>query len=284
MQSRRRTRFAVARPLEIAGAVVVLMVAAGAGTGSYTVRRGDTLSTIARKLGVPLAALADANDIQDRDRIHEGRVLRVPDRSRTSEVIHIASVRPARQPALHRVQRGESLTSIARRYGTDIETIAKLNGIRDRDRVRYGTKLRLPVGTAAESRQERPLCPVRGASRFDIASNFGAPRAGRQHQGNDIFARRGAPVVAPVDGTLRRADGRRAGKAFYLEAVNGTMLYGAHLGAIVVDAGPVARGTVIGHVGTSGNARRTPPHLHFEIHPDGRAAINPYATLRRWCR
>ena len=262
--------------------VLALAVTGGANLGAYTIQWGDTLSAIAKKLELPVDVLAKANDIDDVDRIRQGRVLRVPTRTPPRfEPIAARSAPRHASPSVHVVVRGETLASIAARQASDVETLVRLNHIRDADHVTVGMRLRLPAGAAARS--ESPLCPVKGASRFDIASNFAAPRPGRKHQGNDIFARRGTPVIAPMDGTLRRADGGRAGKAFSLETVTGDVLYGAHLHSFAVLEGPVSRGTVIGAVGTTGNARLTPPHLHFEVHPRGGRATDPYPSLRSWC-
>ena len=192
----------------------------------------------------------------------------------------LISHRPAGS-AIHRVKRGETLSAIGRRYGVDTTELAERNGIRNHNALRSGATLVLPDG--ALPRGPMPHCPVVGASRFDIAQNFGAPRAGGRHAGNDIFARRGTRVVAPSDGVLRRADGGRAGKAFYIERADGVILYGAHLDSISARPGPVRRGQVIGTVGTTGNARFTPPHLHFEVHQRRGKTIDPQALLRAWC-
>ena len=114
-------------------------------------------------------------------------------------------------------------------------------------------------------------------------NNWQAPRPGhRLHLGNDIFAARGAKVRAPVGGVVRHASGAVAGNAFYLAGNDGHTYYFAHLDTLG-PAGRVDAGDVVGTVGNSGNARTTPPHLHFGMQSAGGAPLNPYATLDKWC-
>jgi peptidoglycan LD-endopeptidase LytH len=127
------------------------------------------------------------------------------------------------------------------------------------------------------------MCPVQGPHSF--SNDFGAPRGGgtRSHQGNDILAPRGTPVVANVAGSVRRHDNSLGGISYYLNGVDGNEYYGAHLDSYAGRTGQVAMGTVIGYVGNTGDARGGATHLHFEIHPGGGRAVNPYPTLRQYC-
>jgi murein DD-endopeptidase MepM/ murein hydrolase activator NlpD len=127
------------------------------------------------------------------------------------------------------------------------------------------------------------ICPVQGPRAF--GNDFGDPRGGgrRRHQGNDILSPRGTPVVAPVAGSASRHDNRLGGHAFYLHGADGVTYYGAHMDSYSANYGHVSAGTVLGWVGNTGDARGGPTHLHFEIHPGGGGAVNPYPTLRRYC-
>ncbi|MEA3018812.1 MAG: hypothetical protein QOI47_336 [Actinomycetota bacterium] len=126
------------------------------------------------------------------------------------------------------------------------------------------------------------MCPVQGPHSF--SDDFGAPRSGgRRHQGNDILAPRNTPIVANVGGSVREHDNGLGGRAYYLEGDDGNEYYGAHLESYAGGSGHVPQGTVIGYVGNSGDARNGPTHLHFEIHPGGGAAVDPYPTLKQYC-
>jgi murein DD-endopeptidase MepM/ murein hydrolase activator NlpD len=123
--------------------------------------------------------------------------------------------------------------------------------------------------------------PVANASVRNLQSVFGDPRdAGRrQHEGVDIFARRGTPVVSASDGiVLRVGETDLGGRVVWIWDVSrGLRLYYAHLHEQLVTTGQrVNAGDVLGTVGNTGNARTTPPHLHFGIYERGTGAIDPY--------
>lgn len=109
---------------------------------------------------------------------------------------------------------------------------------------------------------------------------FGAPRDGgrRRHEGIDIFAPRGTPVVAAADGWITGSTTNRLGGnvVWLWSPTRGLALYYAHLDRHAVSRGDrVSTGDVVGYVGTTGNARGTPPHLHFGIYARGEGAIDP---------
>lgn len=138
----------------------------------------------------------------------------------------------------------------------------------------------LPAGTVLGSGDW--ICPVQGPHAF--SNDFGDPRSGgRRHQGNDIMSPRGTPVVAPVAGSARGHNSSLGGISYYLVGDDGNTYFGTHLDRLSGRTGRVKAGEVLGYVGSTGNASASAPHLHFEIHPGGGRAVNPYATLRRYC-
>jgi murein DD-endopeptidase MepM/ murein hydrolase activator NlpD len=117
-----------------------------------------------------------------------------------------------------------------------------------------------------------------------FSSTFGAARSGgRSHEGNDIFAPMGTPVLASESGIIANMGvGTLGGTKLWVYGESGTQYYYAHLIAYadgIVEGVHVRAGDVIGYVGNTGNAITTPPHLHFEIHPEGGDAIDPYPLL-----
>ena len=132
------------------------------------------------------------------------------------------------------------------------------------------------------------VCPVKGPAR--IGQGWGAPRDGgrRRHQGIDLLAGAGTPLVAVTSGTITRLsnqDRGRGGISLWLRDARGTAYYYAHNQHNLVRLGQrVQAGQVIARVGSTGNARGGPPHLHFQLHPGGGRPVSPDALVRRWCR
>jgi peptidoglycan LD-endopeptidase LytH len=125
--------------------------------------------------------------------------------------------------------------------------------------------------------------PVRGVSSKALADTWGAPRSGgRRHKGIDIFAKRGTEVIAPVSGVvLDIGRNRLGGNIVKILGPGPQVHYFAHLERFgpLTKRGLVRRGEVVGYVGDTGNARGTPPHLHYGIYVLPGHAINPYNLL-----
>ena len=129
--------------------------------------------------------------------------------------------------------------------------------------------------------------PVQGPHSF--SDTFSAPRyAGgyHTHKGTDIMCARNTPIVAVVSGVIRRTnplDTGLGGISVYLKGDDGNSYYYAHLTSIQTGIKASVRATagqVIGYAGNTGDAAGGPVHLHFEIHPGGGAAVDPYLVLK----
>jgi murein DD-endopeptidase MepM/ murein hydrolase activator NlpD len=125
--------------------------------------------------------------------------------------------------------------------------------------------------------------PVAGRDMGAIRSRFGAPRDGgrRDHHGVDIFARRGTPVIASVAGRARATTNRLGGNVVWLrDGALPRSLYYAHLDRHAFGGTRMVEpGDTLGFVGNSGNARTTPPHLHFGIYMRRIGPVDPDAHL-----
>ena len=128
------------------------------------------------------------------------------------------------------------------------------------------------------------VCPVDGphavADGFGILHHHSKKEGGTHvHQGNDITAPMGTPIVAPFDGVATISHSDMGGNGVYVTGDYG-YVYNAHLSRFG-ELGPVEKGDIVGYVGETGNA--TGPHLHFEWHPDEGPAVDPYDFLMLVC-
>jgi LysM repeat protein len=227
----------------------------------HVVRKGENLESIAKKhSGVTADDIARANGITN-GRIYTGTRLFLDGPS------FIGSGGTGSESYL--VKKGDRLGDIAARYGIKLSSLTKLNNITDPNLIRAGQTLTVPGGSGW-------VCPVAGAQYFN---DWGFPRgATRYHEGNDLFARYGSKVMAPVSGTVEVIQGTLGGLQFNLYGSDDVEYLGSHLDS-AGKTGKVNAGDVIGYVGNSGNAAGTNPHLHFGMYIDG-LAVNPYPTLR----
>ena len=174
-------------------------------------------------------------------------------------------------------------------------------------RVGFLISLALVLGTAAAASAANPknagvpplLFPVAGAVTYQ--DDFGQPRAGGPHQGNDLMSAKKTPVIAVESGKVKFwTTSASAGCMLYLYGDSGTMYEYIHLNNDLTmkndnrgkcvpgvsyarglkDGAKVTAGQQIGYVGDSGDANGIASHLHFEVHPNGAAAVDPYPYLQ----
>jgi peptidase M23-like protein len=161
--------------------------------------------------------------------------------------------------------------------------------------------LGLAAGTAAApasvAKVPRLIFPVVGTVTY--SDDFGAPRAGGPHQGNDLMAAKKSPAVAAEAGKVKYwTSSATAGCMLYLYGESGTTYLYIHLNNdltkgndnrgkcvrgvayTVKDGAKVVAGQQIGYVGDSGDANGIHAHLHFEVHPSGGKAVDPYPFLQ----
>ena len=178
----------------------------------------------------------------------------------------------------HMVERGQTLWRISKTYGVDLETLQWVNDVEDVTDLRVGRVIFIPgVSKALDMMsipgvEEKPssarialIWPIRGRN----TSNFG-PRGRSVHEGIDLAAPRGTPVLASAAGRVAYSgNGMRGyGKVVVIKHTNDLSTVYAHNSSLLVRMGDsVAQGQTIAKVGATGRA--TGPHLHFEIRRRG---------------
>ncbi len=191
----------------------------------YRVRRGDTLSTIARRFGVSQRSLVRANSLRSKHRIRVGQRLEIPGRAGAPVDVPVLAKAPGAKlaqvgPTTYRVRRGDNLAIIAKRHGVTIGAIQRENKLRNRNRIHAGQVLRIPGHTAAPRPQpapaERPDVYVvrRGDSLHHIARRFGVTIA-ELVEWNGIGRRR---IIHPGQRLKLRPEGKSGSVATAAEA------------------------------------------------------------------
>ena len=257
------------------------------------VRPRETLYQIARRHGVGLRDLIDANRLKPPYAISPGQRLVLP------------------RARFHRVAAGESLYAVSRRYGVDTNSLVRLNNIRPPYRLKAGQRLRLPSAGPAPvkmtksrgrvtpapyrksakikppTRAELAHPPARSSKRFlwpvrgRIVIGYGPRGKGRHNDGINILARKGTPVRAVENGIVAYSGNelRGFGNLLLIRHAGGWTSAYAHNQVLLVRAGDrVRRGQIISKVGKSGSVRR--PQLHFELRR-GKRAVNPVRYMSR---
>lgn len=209
----------------------------------------------------------------------------------------------------HRVAAGETLGGIAAGAGVPLQDLMEINGITDPDRILAGQYIYVlsPTVPSVASSTDEPTVPVRRApleergvavagpavgqpdtraplawplAEPSVTSGFGS-RWGRPHEGIDLAAPAGTPVLAAADGEVVYAGDeiRGYGNLVVLRHAGDLLTVYAHNSVLLVMRGDrVTRGQVIARVGQSGRA--TAPHLHFEVRRD-EEPVDPIPLLPR---
>ncbi len=205
----------------------------------------------------------------DLDLITEAEVRREELRRREEELARLADRRRAEAARLE-AAKARAAAQVARLQDV----------VADLERRLRAEQASILLGAPPQLAGAIQVCPVAGPNSF--VDSFGAPRSGgRTHQGIDLLAPFGTPVVAVRSGNAVRSYNALGGISVIVYHANGDFTYYAHLSSYGA-TGQVSTGTVIGYVGSTGNAGSV-NHLHFEYHPGGGAAVNPYAMLRAVC-
>jgi murein DD-endopeptidase MepM/ murein hydrolase activator NlpD len=189
-----------------------------------------------------------------------------------------------RQDALATLDESErQLDRLLRRQDGRLKRLGKLHAKVEHEVGELTEKIRAELLARGGDGILGPLyrCPVDGPVAY--GDTFGIihhhPGWTHKHQGNDMMAAMGTPIVAPFDGYATNGTEKNAGIYVKVTGEQGyaLMMHLMRLGQL----GAVEQGDVVGWVGTTGNA--SAPHVHFEWHPNGGSAVDPYPQLNEVC-
>ncbi len=234
---------------------------ATAGTGGYTVQAGDTLSAIARKTGVPVAAIKTANGMKD-GFIRVGQTLVIPQGSQTVAAAKPAAVDPIVTGAAGPAKKATDATVTAYTPPRAADSV-----IEDAEKDEASAPDATGIG--------RMRWPVRGR----VITAFGGKNAGRANDGIDIAVPEGTPVKAAENGVVIYAgDGlKEFGNTVLVRHEDGLVTVYGHASELKVARGEkVKRGQEIARSGMSGSADM--PKLHFEVRKNS-APVDPSSFL-----
>jgi murein DD-endopeptidase MepM/ murein hydrolase activator NlpD len=256
------------------------------GGRTYVVHMGDTLTGIAVTTGVTVDGIIAANGLNNPDSIYVGQTLNIPESGAAARPY------PANAAVSASVQAGETMASIALKYGVTVHTLAVANGLADSAELYPGMVLSIPSAQAGSNSVRyasigQGLCmeadPDQVGTGYFIRPTSGyilTQRFSPWHSGMDLAAVTGTQVYAADGGTVVFSGWNPAGygNLIVLDHGNGWRTYYAHLSRIDVGCGSwIPRGSIIGAVGSTGNS--TGPHLHFEMLRWG-IAVNPAGYIR----
>jgi len=231
----------------------------------YVVRKGDTLSGIAKMFGVSVNTVMWANNVNSSS-LHAGDQL---------VILPISGLQ-------YTVKAGDTLKSIANKYKADANEIIQFNDLKADAPLAVGSNIIIPDGEIAMPKVNQPTSKLHGAGGPDYEGYYRAPLASYKktqglhgYNGVDMGAPAGTPVMAAAAGDIivSKNYGWNGGYGEYvvISHTNGTQTLYSHMSANITYPGMhVFQGQVIGYVGSTGKS--TGPHLHFEV----RGARNPF--------
>jgi len=241
----------------------------------HVVVQNDTLSDIAIMFGVSVNTIVWANNLSSAN-----AVLTVGD---MLIILPVSGIERT-------VVKGDTLKSLAKKYGGDANEIAQFNGLDPANPLKVGSTIIIPGGeiVAPPPRARSPAAPRgqplnEGGTQTGYYSNplpGGVITQGLHGwNGVDIGAARGTPIYAAADGIaiiVRNNSAWNGGYGNYvvISHDNGSQTLYSHMKNAIVSPGPVFNRQIIGYVGATGRA--TGPHLHFEV----RGALNPFRNCR----
>jgi murein DD-endopeptidase MepM/ murein hydrolase activator NlpD len=191
------------------------------------------------------------------------------------------------------IEKADSLTATRARLDSETEELqarfeeatAEYVELKKKLAARARARAEAVAGGTAYITASGMTCPIAAPNSF--IDSWGFPRDGgaRTHEGTDMMAAMGAPVVAIVDGRITYSGvGVTAGNWLELEGNDGHTYWYMHNQKNLITSGRVTVGQQIATVGDTGNAAGGPPHVHFEYHPGGGGPVNPYPLLVKVCR
>jgi murein DD-endopeptidase MepM/ murein hydrolase activator NlpD len=232
---------------------------------------------------ISIGALLTSNSLQDAaDRLQYTMSVVQGDADLATEVSSkTAELRWQRQRFVEAARRERELKEMLEAQRLELEDdvdrlTEKVSGLRADLEAQEEAAIGLTTGVSITGTGAIQTCPVAGPSSF--VDSFGDPRpGGRVHEGIDLIAAAGTPVVAVAPGVAHTA-GSIGGLGVVVQHPNGDWTFYAHLGTTV--SGSVSAGQQIGTIGSDGVSVT---HLHFEYHPNGGPAANPYSALLAVC-
>ena len=235
----------------------------------YKVKKGDSVSEIAKKYGVSIGAIIASNEISNARRLQEGATLRIP---------NIDGIP-------YNIKKGDNLYKISAAFNVPLEVILDVNDIKT-DKIKAGETLFIPGARMNEmdlrlSLGELFIYPVQKKHITDKYGMRKDPISGQLsfHAGIDLRANTGATVMAAMDGIASVvSENWLYGKHIILSHDNGYKTLYAHLNSFSVKQGDRAvRGRKIGEAGNTGYS--TGPHLHFGVYNKNGKTVNPLDLL-----